>query len=153
MLDVENTRAQMRRLSTIHQALSSARTFEAYVDTIQRDMRLHDEDVAAGVDQLMAATDDTRLTPGRVIDYALRHRAQRLAQHRAAQADSDGPSVVPAYGTCRKCAGPLVILVMERKRYCQTCNSIGVHELDALTVDAEVRLFTEARQQRMAEAA
>lgn len=153
MLDIEQTKAQIRRLSTIHPSLASARTFEAFVDTIQRDTRLSDIDVAHAVDELMAATDDVRIIPGRVIDYGMRHRAGRLAVHRATHDDDRRPSVVPCFDKCSRCKGDMVILVVERKRYCGACNRVGMHELDPLTVDAEVRLFTESRALRMQEAA
>lgn len=150
MISEDTAREQLARLSVVHSALNAARTFAVYVDTLLLDQRLSDTDLVAAVNDLLAQPEDGRLTPGRIIEAAMRNRAQRLYVHRMAQQTAEGPTVVPTLEKCTRCRGPLVILVLERKRYCRDCNRLDARELDSIVVDAEVRLYRDSEAARVA---
>jgi hypothetical protein len=161
MIDEQQIRMQLTRLAVIHTQLNAAKTFDAFVDVIGRERRLSSMDLVEAVNALLATPDDVRIIPGRVIDYAYRARAQRLAQARIERKDTPGPSTVPYGDTCGKCGGMLEVAVSERAIWCPTCKTVRVdrvgldglrvHEVDAALIDGEIRLANEKREARLAD--
>lgn len=162
MIDDQQIRIELTRLSVIHTQLNAARTFDAFVDVIEREHRLEVGDLREAVNALMALPDEVRIIPGRVVDYAYKARARRLAQARVNRKEVPGPSTVPYGDTCGKCGGMLEVAVSERAIWCPTCRTVRaervgidgmrVHEVDALLIDGEIRLANEQREARLAQA-
>ena len=164
MVSDQHARVQLGRLSVVHTALNAAKTFDTFVDVVTRDRRLMNEDLTEAIDALLGSVEDIRVTPGRVIDFAMRARSVRLRVARALrEADAPGPSVVPCGDICPRCGGMLEYLVAERAVWCPTCrtvqtertgiDSVKVREVDARTLDGEIRLYEERRALERQEAA
>ena len=164
MVSDQHARVQLGRLSVVHTALNAAKTFDTYVDVVTRDRRLHDDDLTEAVQAMLGSAEDIRLTPGRVVDFAMRARAVRLRIARVQrEADAPGPSVVPCGDVCPRCGSMLEYLVAERAVWCPTCHTVQVErtgidtvkvrEVDSRTLDGEIRLYEERRQLERAEAA
>lgn len=153
-------RQQLARLSVVHTQLNAAKMFDTFVDVLMRELRLDDSDVLDAVNELLVSTDDVRVTPGRLVDYAKRARAKRLQSARAARQEAPpGPSAVPYGDACGKCGGTRQVLVSERAVWCPACRTVkaervGIdgmrtYEVDARVIDGEIRAAREEREQRV----